>query len=355
MHMTTPRFMAPLERQRETYVNPHVHPPTNRTTTAPVVSVTAATNSMGVQRGSAFVTIKKPTPSSSSGTGVVVPSRTFPADSAEARLMSLMQQHHAHGTSLWPTRLEALEHQVHRVQFLDSPEEHFLRLVVERSKRYLRNIEEMMTEASSSLIAVDSGVLRTVSSSWEAAKGLVARAERILDEGYAKNLITSPSAPTTRQLTSSLQVVASNVSPVAALQSIQLPQRRSTTPRPLSSSVHRQQESISSPTRRSTPPPSRGSPSVVAHRSRGSSLHRPGEVPTAQRNNSHVALSARKDLLETIEAIGFGCLVAGELTGDAMAEAKQCFALLYGTSDGHRRFLKWCDEQTLHLSRCQSF
>jgi hypothetical protein len=350
---TTPRYMAPLERQREAYVNPHVHH-------SRVTSPAPAPAALGVQKSTLGVLRTPPTTSSSSG--VAVPSRTFHADSVEARLMSLMQQHHTHGATLWVSRMDALEHQVLRAQFLDAPAEQFLRMVIERSKRYLRNIEEMMTEASSSLVAVDSGVLRTVSASWEAAKGLAARAERLLEvEGSAKNGIVLPSTPnadrrrttTATPRTRSSCAVASPqpaASPhLSTLQSIQLPHRRMMT-----SAAALPSNRVHTPTRRDARDALSAQHSPAAERVSEQLPHRPGEVP-AQRNSSHAALSARKDLLETIEAIGFGCLVSGELSGDAMAEAKQCFGLLYGTSDGHRRFLKWCDERTFHLSRCQRF
>jgi hypothetical protein len=344
---TTPRYMAPLERQREAYVNPHVHH-SRVTSPAPAAAALRAQKSTpGVLR----------TPlTTSSSSGVAVPSRTFHADSVEARLMSLMQQHHTHGATLWVSRMDALEHQVLRAQFLDAPAEQFLRMVIERSKRYLRNIEEMMTEASASLVAVDSGVLRTVSASWEAAKGLAARAERLLEvEGPARNVIVLPSTPNvdTRRTTTATSRTRSSCAvaspqPAASsphsstLQSIQLPHRRVITSAASLPSNRAQHDAL----------PVQKSP--AAERVNEQLPHRPGEAPV-QRNPSHAALSARKDLLETIEAIGFGCLVSGELSGDAMAEAKQCFGLLYGTSDGHRRFLKWCDERTFHLSRCQSF
>lgn len=349
---STPRYMAPLQRQRDAYVNPHVHADAQLRDKRVNDGVTPLSSG-----GGNGVVVRKLATS-----GVVVPSRTFPADSAEARLLSLMQHHQqTHGASLWPARLDALQQHVLRVQFLDAPQEQFLRLVVERSKRYLRNVEDMMTDAAADLVAVDGGVLRTISSSWDAAKALVARAEHILDEGYANKWINAPSSgaaegrrgtPTTRGGARHHAIIST----MPTLQAIQLPHRQPAVAAASTRQHGRVGSSNSTPTRAATPDGRRSpltSPSAHHGVDGQPQRHRAGEVP-AQRN-SHVALSARKDLLETIEAIGFGCLVAAELTADAMAEAKQCFLLLYGTADGHRRFLKWCDEQTLHLSRCQSF
>jgi hypothetical protein len=352
MSSPTPRFMAALQRQSSPYVNPHIHQEEDRAPRRPPTlshhnNVQAASNS-----------------------GVALESRTFPADSMEGRLMSLMQQHNAHGAQLWRKRLAALEQHVRRVRFLDRSQEQFLYFVLERSRRFLRNIEDLMTEASTHLLAVDSGVLRTISASWEGAKTFVAHAEQLLVVGNA----VAQQPPQHRESSAGTTRAVGTPS----LQQIQMPRRAgggvlttprggsgvSMSPRPTtpmrcdgqqgnSAAVHSDLGSTP-PEQRSSPPLENGS----AVRRGGAAAsrahpHRPGEIALCA--GSELSLSTRKDLLETIEAISFGCMVAGELTSDGLGEAKRCFASLYGPTDGHRRFTKWCDEQALGLMRSERY
>lgn len=363
MTSPNPRYMSLLRRQQDVYVNPHVH---------------QMSSSLHNNAAASKDTTRSPPVSMPSSGSPILPSRSFHADTIEGRLLSLLQQHQAHGAALWAKRLDALGQHVNRVRFLDEHQEQFLRFVQDRSRRFLRNIEELMTEASSGLVAVDSGVLRTVSSSWESAKAFVERAGKLLvASGHAPGSNTTSRTGDMMGSSGGVRRTTSAVSSPPSLKSIHMPHRvlttdgggggvssrrhhhPSTPPRWAQSSAVQEERDVSSSAGRlpqQDVPVGSASPSTLFNsgdRKHGVHskllLHRPGEVPLSR--SGELPLSTRKDLLETIEAIGFGCAVAGALTGDAMTEAKQCFSLLYGSSDGHRRFMKWCDEQTLHLMR----